>query len=88
VKKNDSPIALVPESFDASAGVTTPFGTRWGGQVIELAPEHLAALQAGQTLALDVQSEYVVFLKARCSSAATPMEISLDVEPASTESRL
>ena len=27
-----------------------------------LAAEHLAALQAGQTLALDVQSEYIAFL--------------------------
>ncbi len=56
-------LAMVPDAFDATNGVETPFGHRWGGDVIRLSAEHLAALQAGQTLALDVQDEYVVFLK-------------------------
>ena len=30
--------------------------------VFRLSAEHLAALQAGQTLALDVQNEYIAFL--------------------------
>ena len=57
-------VAIIPEPFDATSGVETPFGHRWGGDVFRLAPEHLAALQAGQTLALDVQTEYIAFLQA------------------------
>lgn len=57
-------IVMVPDAFDASNGAQTPFGRRWGGEVWQLSAEHLAALQAGQTLALDVQNEYIVFLKA------------------------
>jgi hypothetical protein len=58
-----SGITIVPAAFDASNGAETPFGHRWGGDVFRLAIEHLVALQTGQTLALDVQSEYVAFLK-------------------------
>ena len=47
----------------------TPFGHRWGGDVVRLSVAHIAALQAGQTLAVDVQNEYVVFLK--CVDIAT-----------------
>ena len=57
-------VAIVPEAFDATSGAETPFGHRWGGDVFRLSTEHLAALQAGQTLALDVQNEYIAFLKA------------------------
>ncbi|MDO8445817.1 MAG: hypothetical protein Q7T53_06925 [Deltaproteobacteria bacterium] len=42
-----------------------PFGKRWNQEVIELNPDHLAALKAGQLLALDVQGEYVVFLRVK-----------------------
>lgn len=61
-------IAIVPDSFDATGGAETPFGQRWGGDVFRLASEHLTALQAGQTLALDVQNEYIAFLK--CAESA------------------
>ena len=54
----------MPETFDATDGAATPFGKRWGGDVIHLSADHLAALQAGRTLAVDVQEEYVIFLKA------------------------
>jgi hypothetical protein len=40
-----------------------PFGKRWGGECFTLTTEHLAALQAGKTLALDVQNEYVTFVR-------------------------
>jgi hypothetical protein len=40
-----------------------PFGERWGCQLILLNSQHLTALQAGKYLALDVQNEYVVYLK-------------------------
>ncbi len=61
-------IAIVPDSFDATGGAETPFGQRWGGDVFRLSSEHLTALQAGQTLALDVQNEYIAFLK--CAESA------------------
>jgi len=56
-------ITIVPDAFDATNGAETPFGHRWGGDVFQLATEHFVALQVGQTLALDVQSEYIAFLK-------------------------
>jgi len=59
-----STVEIVDESFEATDGVETPFGHRWGGDVFTLSSEHLEAMQSGQTLALDVMNEYVVFLKA------------------------
>jgi hypothetical protein len=56
-------IAILPAFFDAASGVETPFGRRWGGDIFPLAAEHLLALQTGQILALDVQNEYIAFLK-------------------------
>ncbi len=53
----------VAEPFDVSNGAETPFGHRWGGDVFSLSNEHFETLRSGQTLALDVMSEYVVFLK-------------------------
>jgi len=63
IATTDATIIPVTEPFDAIDGAVTPFGTRWGGDIFRLTPAHLAALQAGQTLALDVQSEYIVFLQ-------------------------
>lgn len=60
------PIEPVLRIVDAPCDVERteqPFGQRWGQQVITLGPEHLAALQSGKLVALDVQEEYVVFLK-------------------------
>jgi hypothetical protein len=55
-------IAIVDQPFPVE-GKETPFGQRWGGELMTLTGEHLAALQAGKTLALDVQNEYVTFLR-------------------------
>jgi len=41
----------------------TPFGMRWGGEVITLTLEHLEALKNGHYIAIDVEREYVAFLK-------------------------
>lgn len=60
------PVEPVLRIVDAPCDVERteqPFGQRWGQQVITLGPEHLAALQSGKLVALDVQEEYVVFLK-------------------------
>jgi len=56
-------IHAIPAPFDASNGAETPFGHRWGGDILEITEEHLMAIQSGQTLLLDIQSEYVAFLK-------------------------
>ena len=60
--KEPLPDAIVSEPFDPET-TKHPFGQRWGGQVVRLGPEHLAALQSGQTLALDVQGEYIIFVQ-------------------------
>lgn len=57
-----SGIAIVDKPFSVDE-TEQPFGQRWGGECFTLTAEHLAALQAGKTLALDVQNEYVTFVR-------------------------
>lgn len=59
---NDRLLLIADQPF-ATDGAETPFGPRWGGERVTLTPEHLAALQAGKTIALDVMGEYVTFLR-------------------------
>lgn len=58
---NEEHIAIVDVPFDPEE-TEYPFGKRWGGNVFALAPEHLAALQAGKAVALDVMNEYLTFV--------------------------
>ena len=74
-------IACVPGVFDVTQGAKTPFGQRWGGDVFKLTDEHLAALRAGQTLALDVQGEYVAFLKHATQPPAVPAPAPANTQP-------
>jgi hypothetical protein len=62
-KAATSVIVPVSEILDASSGADTPFGERWGGDVFTLNDHHLDTLMAKQILALDVQNEYVIYLK-------------------------
>ncbi|MCX6937288.1 MAG: hypothetical protein NTU80_05230 [Verrucomicrobia bacterium] len=78
--KTESTIAIVPAPLNAMHGASTPFGHRWGGDVFPLSPEHLAALTAGQTLALDVQSEYVAFIKTTAESAKLEQAIKVNLK--------
>jgi hypothetical protein len=56
-------ITIVEHTFDPEDDTTGyPFGKRWGGNVFELTAEHLAALQAGKAIALDVMNEYLTFV--------------------------
>ena len=55
-------IAIVDEPCDVLE-TSQPFGKRWRDQVVTLSAEHLRALQDGQCVAVDVQEEYVVFLR-------------------------
>jgi hypothetical protein len=67
-KKQDaeSGIVIVGKPFNVDE-TEQPFGKRWGGECFTLTSEHLAALQAGKTLALDVQNEYVTFVRLQSS---------------------
>lgn len=61
-KQDDTRVAIVDGPFSGDE-TEQPFGKRWGGECVTLTAEHLAALQAGKTLALDVQNEYVTFVR-------------------------
>ena len=67
-------VETVPEPFDASNGSETPFGHRWGGNIFTLTAEHITAMKDGQTIALDVMNEYVVFLKSEPGMEMTNAE--------------
>ncbi len=58
---NDEIIAIVEDTFDPEE-TELPFGKRWGGELFRLSAEHIAALQAGKIIALDVMNEYVTFI--------------------------
>lgn len=58
-----SPLIL-DEPFDSyEMAYKTPFGVRWSDETITLTMEHIEALKGGKCIALDVESEYVVFLR-------------------------
>lgn len=58
----DPRVAIVDAVWDVEQS-EQPFGKRWRQEEVVLSAKHLAALQEGKILALDVQEEYVVFLK-------------------------
>jgi len=70
----DSRIAIVDAVCDVEQS-EQPFGKRWRQEEVVLSAEHLAALQGGKLLALDVQEEYVVFVKLDTAVAANLKEI-------------
>ena len=55
-------VIIVEEPFKCD-GDKTPFGRRWNGEVIPIGYEEIEALQSGKFLAIDVNSEYVIFVK-------------------------
>ncbi|PJG59711.1 hypothetical protein [Aeromonas cavernicola] len=58
---SDARTAIVTRPFDPET-TEQPFGKRWGGDVFMLTEAHLAALQAGKAIALDVMNEYLCFV--------------------------
>jgi hypothetical protein len=80
-KTKDSTIAIVHNIFDVTQDAETPFGERWGGDVFALTEDHLAALRIGQKLALDVQGEYIAFLKHVAEPPTTPAPTSATTQP-------
>lgn len=73
VRYGTTGIRIVDQPFDATDGADTPFGQRWGGDVAKLTPAHLAAIKAGKTLALDVQNEYVLFVRNESTPPKLPI---------------
>ncbi len=61
-RKSRADVAVTDCWEDSDRGDTV-FGKRWGHQVIEIGDSELAALQQGKFLALDVNNEYVVYLR-------------------------
>lgn len=59
----DEPVLLVVDDI-ADDISRSPFGERWGYQVVKLSKEHLQSLQAEKLLALDAQGEYMIYLRA------------------------
>ena len=55
-------LAIVDAPYDTLESDQS-FGKRWGDEIVTLTKEHLAALHDGKLLAVDVQGEYVVFLR-------------------------
>lgn len=51
---------MFPVKFN---GFETSFGTRYASEIVCLTPEQLKALQDGKMLAVDVQNEYIVYIK-------------------------
>jgi len=58
----DTTLVIVDAPFDVDE-TEQPFGKRWGGEIMTLTKEHLAALLEGKLVAVDVMNEYVVFLR-------------------------
>lgn len=61
-EENQPVIAIVDAVCDVEE-TGQPFGKRWAAQHVKLSSAHIAALQGGKLLAVDVNDEYVVFLE-------------------------
>jgi hypothetical protein len=66
---SDPRIAVLDEVCDVEE-TERPFGKRWHQEEVILSPEHVAALQTGKVLAVDVREEYVVFLRSNVGAKA------------------
>lgn len=65
---HDPRIAIVGGPCDVEE-TEQPFGKRWRQEVMMLTTEHLAALQTGRLVAIDVQSEYALLLRLQAGNA-------------------
>ncbi|WP_367026870.1 hypothetical protein ABZN20_04330 [Methylococcus sp. ANG] len=71
---SDPRIAIVDAPFDCDES-ERPFGKRWRQETITLTAAHVEALRQGKLLAVDVQEEYVVYLKLDAAIEANLGEI-------------
>lgn len=58
----DKKVQVVKSVFPVD-GNETLFGKRWGGEVVELSEDDINALLKEKIIAIDVNDEYVVFVK-------------------------
>lgn len=61
ITHNQNTPLILDKCFEV--GEKTPFGLRWGGKTITLTQDHIKALLSGKYVAIDVENEYVEFLK-------------------------
>jgi hypothetical protein len=73
----DPRIAIVDAVGDVAQS-EAPFGKRWRQEEMVLTSEHLRALGDGKVLALDVQEEYVVFVKLDAAAAVNLKKLGQD----------
>ena len=71
---SDPRIAIVDAPFDCDES-ERPFGKRWRQETISLTAAHIEALRRGQLVAVDVQQEYVVYLKLDAVIETEPGEL-------------
>ena len=57
------PVIAITDEYISTDEADTVFGKRWGSQMVTVTSEQLDALQQGRYLVIDVQNEYVVYLK-------------------------
>jgi hypothetical protein len=60
--KDENKIAL-DKIINIDNDEITPFGTRYGGDVFIITEEDIENLKNGKLIALDVQNEYITYLK-------------------------
>lgn len=63
-KEHEPEKMIVDEIIDCDRADTV-FGKRWWSQVVDLTDQDIAALRDGKYLALDVNGEYIVYLRAK-----------------------
>ena len=54
---------VLDKTIDIDNDKITPFGTRYGGDVFIITEEDIENLKNGKIIALDVQNEYITYLK-------------------------
>lgn len=54
---------VLDKIIDIDNDETTPFGTRYGGDVFIITDEDIENLINGKLIALDVMNEYITYLK-------------------------
>jgi len=72
----DEPIDIFSDEIDHK----TPFGIRWGGQTITLKPEHLNAMIEGKYIAIDIEHEYIAFLRLETDNLKDALSVDISDE--------
>jgi hypothetical protein len=60
-------VKIVLEGIIDIENDNTPFGKRYGGDVFIISEEDIINLKKGKLIGLDVQNEYIIYLKFKVS---------------------